>query len=254
MSALPGTIGRRRIYLMRHGHVDYFSRLVLVERKPDQVPLTLLGQEQARAAGEALAGVRFDLALCSGYPRTRETAEIVLTHNQDKEHLLLEHEPRLVEIKGGGQVFARSREELSARMAFEFDKAAEPGATMFGGDSFSAVQARSVEAIQDLLRRPDWHTALVVAHEGVNRLLLSWATGAGLVGASRFEQDLACVNILDFDLVPLEGGQVGTEIARIIIKMVNVTPYNFLKHGMNLTSLEAIFQLFDDERAAKDQA
>jgi probable phosphoglycerate mutase len=47
----------------------------------------------------------------------------------------------------------------------------------------------------------------------------------------------------------LEGGAVGTEIKRTIIKMVNVTPYNFLKHGMNLTSLEAIFQLRADERA-----
>ena len=28
MSALPGTTGRRRIYLMRHGHVDYFSEVV----------------------------------------------------------------------------------------------------------------------------------------------------------------------------------------------------------------------------------
>ena len=30
-------------------------------------------------------------------------------------------------------------------------------------------------------------------------------------------------------------------IARSIIKAVNLTPYNYLKHGMNLTSVEAIF-------------
>ena len=28
MTALPGTTGRRRVYLMRHGHVDYFGREV----------------------------------------------------------------------------------------------------------------------------------------------------------------------------------------------------------------------------------
>jgi probable phosphoglycerate mutase len=27
-----------------------------------------------------------------------------------------------------------------------------------------------------------------------------------------------------------------------MIKSVNLTPYNWLKHGMNLTSLEAIFE------------
>jgi probable phosphoglycerate mutase len=25
VAALPGTTGRRRVYLMRHGHVDYFD-------------------------------------------------------------------------------------------------------------------------------------------------------------------------------------------------------------------------------------
>lgn len=250
MSSLPGTTGRRRIYLMRHGHVDYFSKIVVVERRADLVPLTELGRSQANAAGRALGHVRFDLALCSGYPRTRQTAEHVLALNEAAAHLTLEDEPDLVEIKGGGMIQARSREELSARMAFEFDQSHVPGATMFGGDQFAEVQARSVRAVMRLLARPDWHTALVVAHEGVNRLLLSWATGAGLLGASRFEQDLACVNILDFDLVPQADGRTGAEIARTIIKMVNVTPYNFLKHGMNLTSLEAIFQLKADAAEA----
>ena len=248
MSALPDTTGRRRIYLMRHGHVDYFSKIVTVERRADLVPLTELGRSQANAAGKALAHVRFDVALCSGYPRTRQTAEHVLALNEDAAHLTLGEDPDLVEIKGGGLIQAKSREELSARMAFEFDQSHVPGARMFGGDTFEDTQARAVRGVLRLLARPNWHTALIVAHEGINRLLLSWATGAGLLGASRFEQDLACVNILDFDMVPLEGGAVGAEIKRTIIKMVNVTPYNFLKHGMNLTSLEAIFQLRADER------
>jgi probable phosphoglycerate mutase len=76
---------------------------------------------------------------------------------------------------------------------------------------------------------------LVVAHEGINRLVLSWAAGAGLHAMGGFEQDTGCVNVLDFDMK-------GNEIERPIIKAVNLTPYNYLKHGMNLTSLEAIFE------------
>jgi probable phosphoglycerate mutase len=76
---------------------------------------------------------------------------------------------------------------------------------------------------------------LIVAHEGINRLLLSWAAGADLHAMGGFEQDTGCVNVLDFDM---KGG----EINRPIIKAVNLTPYNYLKHGMNLTSLEAIFE------------
>jgi phosphoserine phosphatase len=240
MSALPGTTGRRRIYLMRHGHVDYFSKRVLEERQTDFVPLTPLGREQATASGKALAHVRFDLALCSGLPRTRETAECVLAENSDTQHLSIEEDLGLKEIKGhAGKV--KSREELSARLTFEFDQAGKPGATMFGGDVFAEVLERSRRSIERLLARPGWHTSLVVAHEGINRLLLGWMTGNGLNAIQAFEQDLACINVLDFDMVPREDGSVGTEIARAIIKAVNLTPYNYTKHGMNLTSLEAIF-------------
>ena len=54
-----------------------------------------------------------------------------------------------------------------------------------------------------------------------------------------FEQDTACINMLDFDMVPTDGG--GTKIERAMIKAVNLTPYNYVKHGMNMNSLEAIF-------------
>jgi len=245
MSALPGTTGRRRVYLLRHGHVDYFGREVRESGHTEMVPLTPLGREQARASGLALSHVRFDRALCSGLPRTRETAELVLAANADAAHLTLEVDHDLVEIKGSGLIRAKSREELAARMAFEFDQASLPGARMMGGDVFAEVQARNVNALQRLLAAPAWHTALVVAHEGVNRLLLSWMTGNGLSGVQAFEQDLACINVLDFDMVPREDGSVGTEIARRLIKVVNLTPYNYVKHGMNLTSLEAIFTRAD---------
>ncbi|MCE9522873.1 MAG: histidine phosphatase family protein [Alphaproteobacteria bacterium] len=241
MNALPGTTGRRRVYLMRHGHVDYFSREVREAGHASQVPLTPLGREQALASGDGLSHVRFDRALSSGLPRTRETAEIVLAANADAAHLTLSVDADLVEIVGGRPSGAKSREELAARMAFEFDQAAQPGARMMGGDVFADVQARAVRAMKRLLAEPGWHTALVVAHEGVNRLILSWMTGNGLSGVQAFEQDLACINILDFDMVPQADGGVGTEIARSLIKAVNLTPYNYTKHGMNLTSLEAIF-------------
>lgn len=116
---------------------------------------------------------------------------------------------------------------------------------MEGGEIFTDALARAERTFLRLLVRPDWHTALVVAHEGINRVVLSWMAGAGLNAVQAFDQDLACVNVLDFDLVPAESGQ-GTEIARRIIRAVNMTPYNYIKHGMNLTSLEFIFEAYED--------
>lgn len=234
---------------MRHGHVDYFSRVVL-EEGTHAVPLTALGVEQAQAAGAALSHVRFDLAVSSGYPRTRQTLAHVLAAN-DSPTPAPEEDARLVEIKGGPFKGVRSRRDMSAAMTFQFESAGEPGATMLeGGEVFADVLTRTSAAVEALLARPDWHTALVVAHEGVNRVLLGWMTGNGLKGVATFEQDLACINVLDFDLVPQASGR-GTEIARRIIKAVNVTPYNYLKHGMNLTSLEAIFERHEAPSTAK---
>jgi probable phosphoglycerate mutase len=233
---------------MRHGHVDYFSPEVIASGDFEGVPLTPLGRDQAQAAGQALAHVPFDRVLCSGLNRTRETAEITIAQHEINQNLKVETEPGLVELKGSTNGPPMTREKLGAALAFQFDAAAEPGAR-FGlgtnGEVFTDALARSTAAIERLLQQRDWANILVVAHEGINRVLLGWMTGAGLRGVQAFEQDTACVNILDFDMVPRADGQ-GVEITRKVIKALNLTPYNWTKFGMNMTSLERIMAPLGD--------
>lgn len=239
MSALPGTANRRRLYLMRHGHVDYFAPAVLMSGNTRDVELTRRGREEADAAAHALAHVTFDRAICSGLPRTLQTAEIVLLRLPAPP--ALEIEPALVEIQAG-RMMAGSRSELISAMSQHFARAAEGGASMFeGGEAFHAAQTRALGALKRLLGEPDWKQILIVAHEGINRLILSWAAGSGLVATSAFEQDTACINVIDFDVALTDGSAVDPVVERVMIKALNLTPYNYLKHGMNLTSLEAIF-------------
>ncbi|MGD0192224.1 MAG: histidine phosphatase family protein [Rhizomicrobium sp.] len=237
MSMFESTTGRRRIYLMRHGHVDYLAPEVVRSRDTHGVPLTAQGRLEAEAAGRAFAHVSIDRAICSGLPRTRQTAELVLAQIENAP--ALETDSALAEIRGG-RAGVKSRQELIRTMSFFFEKSGEPGATMLeGGETFADAQKRAVDALRALLCAPEWQQSLVIAHEGINRLILSWACRAGLAAAGAFEQDTGCINVLDFDMVPSDNG--GSEIARVLVKAVNLTPYNYLKHGMNLTSLEAIF-------------
>lgn len=240
MSVLPGTTGRRRVYLMRHGHVDYFAPEIAKSASVRNVTLTPRGRMEAGAAARALAAVHLDRVLCSDLPRARETAEFMLEAQTNPAEL--ETEPSLAEIRGGRLLSVTDRKELVATMVFHFARAGEIGATMLeNGEAFVAAQERAVGVILQLLREPGWRQSLLVAHEGINRLILSWASGAGLNATPAFEQDTGCINVIDFDMVPGDDGSPGPEIARALIKAVNLTPYNYVKHGMNLTSLEAIF-------------
>ena len=246
MSLSPTVHDRRRIYLMRHGHVDYFRDIPKVGHAR-LVPLTEEGVAQAQAAGEALARISIDRAICSGLPRTRQTAEHVLEEQRKADnHLTLLDDDRLEEIHGSGSgEFPASRKEAAALLQGAFDNASDEGASMGeGGETFISAQSRAATAIETLLRQPDWTQALVVAHEGINRLLLSWLIGAELKAVSAFEQDLACINVLDLDLVHSESHGDGP-IDHARLRAVNVTPYNYIKAGMHQTTLEHIFGVRD---------
>ncbi|MEL7043148.1 MAG: histidine phosphatase family protein [Pseudomonadota bacterium] len=239
MGALPGTTGRRRLYLMRHGFVDYTSTEVRAAQDPSIAYLTETGRDEAKAAGIALSDVKLDLAFHTGLRRTEETAQIVLAQH-DLEAPELEYDARFMELRSGQYIDFKSPEHLAATMTFQFEQAGEPGATFLeGGEKFSDAMDRIEDGLKGLLSRPSWSSALLVAHEVVNRMVLAWAIGAPLGSSAAFEQDTGCINIIDFDLVPdLDGN---TRIERAMIKAVNLTPANYLKNGMNLRSLEAIF-------------
>ncbi len=229
--------GRRRVYLMRHGHVDYFDATLA---DPRDAPLTDEGRDQAAVARDALAGVQFDAAVCSGLSRTRETAEIVLAGQTTPAPLAIDR--RIVELQSQW-LEAKSREELAARLAYSFEAAQEDGATFLPeGEAFADAETRIVAALSDFATTGNWRTALVVAHEGVNRIALGWACGGGLRTISSFEQDLACINVIDIDVTPAMSGEE-LDIERVLIKAINVTPYDFVKHGLSRTSLEHLFDI-----------
>ena len=240
MTALPGTAARRRIYLMRHGFVDYTAKEVVETRDPTRARLTEQGREEARMAGRALRDIQLDIALSSGLLRTNQTAELVLAER--RQEMPLETEARFEELRSGQYIHFESAEQLAETMSEQFDRAGEEGATFLpGGERFVDADKRIRAGLSALLARKDWSTALVVAHEGVNRLILASILNGSLQASTGFEQDTGCINILDFDLAPEFEQDGPPRISRAVIKAMNLTPANYLKNGMNLRSFEAIF-------------
>ena len=76
----------------------------------------------------------------------------------------------------------------------------------------------------------------------MNRIALGWACGGGLATIAAFEQDLACINLIDVDVTPAESGE-GLQIERMAIKALNMTAYDFVKKGLSRSSLEHLFDV-----------
>lgn len=231
MSRLAGTNCRRRVYLMRHGEVEYFDAAGRPV-DPRYVTLTERGCEQARAAGMLLRDVPFDDAIISGMPRTAHTASLVL----DGRMLAVREEPRLKEIRAGrlAAVPPEHREEIISRA---YERAPEPGASFIGGESWADFQQRVLEVWRELVLSDGWANLLVVAHDAVNRIILSHVVAASLQGLRAFEQDPACINIIDVDVA-------AGNIERAFIRAANLTAYNLAAHANHHTVMERILAKF----------
>jgi probable phosphoglycerate mutase len=223
--ALPGTRGRKRVFLMRHGDVDYRAaegRAILA----DQVPLTAEGERQAGIVGDVLRDIPFDIAAHTGLPRTVRTLDLILGERPVPRRPI----PALREIRSG-DFGLLSPERFEAEFVYGFENAGAPGARFAGGELFADFQARTVPAFEQFILEAGWHTALLVCHGGTNAVLLAWITGGGLAGLGPFDQDPCCLNVLDFDVV--DG-----VIIRKLIRTVNATAYNLAKDGLYQSVIE----------------
>ena len=226
--SLPGTNGRRRIYLMRHGEVRYF-RDDGSPVDPDLVEPTETGRAQAEAAARLLAEVPLDRVLHTGLARTRQTAGIVAAaHDLEAEEAEAFREIRPGRLQGA------ERSEIESEFVYGMERAAEPGIRFSGGEPYAGFYARVTRAFERLLLEPGWRRLLLVAHDGTNRMLLGWTCRGGLAAVGAFEQDPGCINIVDCDVV--DG-----RVVRRLVKALNLTPTNWPKHGNYLTSIEQVF-------------
>ena len=229
MTSLPGTSGRRRIYLLRHGAVEYLNPDGTRVKDARHVGLTANGREQATLIAELLRDVEFDRVIHSGLPRTQETAEIVLG---DPRARGLEAMPEFREIQIG-HIDRVPPDRIATEFTYGFEEAATPHASLAGGEPFGEFFERVVGGFENLLRQPGWSRLLLVAHGGTNRVILSWMARGGLESLASFEQDECCLNVLDVDL---EHG----EVLRRYVRVMNFTPYNLIKEGLFTTTMERI--------------
>jgi broad specificity phosphatase PhoE len=214
---------RRRIYLMRHARVAYFEDGRPL--RPDLVPLTDEGREQARAAAAVLEGVEFDRVITSGLPRTLETARIVAPGMEP------ESWPELREIESGrlGDI---PENELERAFVETWRGVVPEEARFLAGETVGSLLDRVLPAIDRLLCDPEWDALLAVLHGGVNRAILSYALTGGRAFLGNFEQSPGCINVLD------------VADQDWVVRAVNTSPTDLVHRGGRLRTMEELWAEF----------
>ena len=185
-----------KILLARHGETPWNAE----GRYQGQIdiPLSPVGETQARALGARLADVRIARAVASPLTRAMTTAEFALG---DARKAQLTTDAGLLEIAHGdwegllaSEIRERDPERLQAWRDAP-DTVLMPGA---GGESLQQVLDRAWPAFERATQGlGDDDTLLVVAHDAVNRVLLCRILGIPLAKLWGFRQAPATLNLLE---------------------------------------------------------
>lgn len=191
--AAQGLLTATRLYLVRHGqvadgHTDRYHG-------HNDVDLSPTGIRQCEALAAYLQDVPLAGLYASDLTRTRQGADII---GQGR-GLEVQTIPAFREINFGiwegltfQEIMARYPEELQQRFA---DLA---NYRIPGGESLRDLQARVLPALQDLRHRHEGQNFLIVAHAGINRVILAHALELDLQYIFRLDQAYAGLNIIDY--------------------------------------------------------
>lgn len=183
-----------RILLARHGETEW-NRDGRYQGQED-IPLSEVGEKQARRLGERLRDVRIERAICSPLTRAYHTAQFALGEARSP-MLMLDN--GLMEIAHGsweGKLAAEIEAEDGER--FRAWRETPDKVKMPGGESLKQVLDRAWPAFAGAcegLGAED--TLLVVSHDAVNRVLLCKVLGLPLFKLWTFRQAPATLNLLE---------------------------------------------------------
>lgn len=182
-------MSEKTIYLIRHAHPDFPCGVekMCLGRKND-LPLSIRGQEQAAALASRFAGVALEAVYTSPLLRARQTAQAI-SGSLRPLHVMDD----LIELDGGewdGLTFDQLRERYPDSFGPHARGGCPPGGE--GDEDGLARMRRALDSIAERTQR----CAAIVAHSGVNRLLLCDLAGLPLTEKKKMGQDYAAVSTL----------------------------------------------------------
>ena len=205
--SLDGNV-RKRLYLFRHGEVNYMSSGKVVD-DPDQVNLTENGRQQAVNLDENTKEFTIERIVCSGLPRTIQTGE----HVAKRRGIKIESFPSLKEYQWDPKLLMET-DITKFGYLFEDSKAKE----MIGGTEDADEFYKRVTVTLEKIIKEEFSQIAAFLHGAVNAAIMCWVNDVDISFASKYDQDHAALNIIDID-ISSKG-----EIIRKILKRYNIPP------------------------------
>ena len=206
-----GSLTPTRLYLVRHGQVaeGHTNRY----HGHNDIGLSPQGVKQFEALAAQLAAIPLQGVYSSDLSRTIKGAEIISRGRE----LTPQAVPEFREINFGvweGLTFGGILEQYPSQLEARLKDLAS--FRIPGGESLKDLEARALPRLRELLGRHRDTAFLIVAHAGVNRVILCEAMGLPLNHLFRLEQNYGCLNIIDYfpDLAVvrlLNGGVNGSQ-------------------------------------------
>ncbi|MDY6936160.1 MAG: histidine phosphatase family protein [Cyanobacteriota bacterium] len=194
-----------RVIVVRHGQSTYNAQQK-IQGRTDESVLTDEGQRMARQVGAALQDVSFDAIYSSPLQRAKQTADIV--HSclgssvppPQTSPMLLEIDLPLWEKMTKSDVTEQFGAEyrIWKERPHEFKMTIDRDGETIDHYPVLALREQAEAFWQDILDRHRNETVMIVAHNGINRCLLSTALGIGADRYQSVQQSNCCINVLNF--------------------------------------------------------
>ena len=182
-----------RLYIVRHGELVTSKEWRYVGQM--DVELNDAGKQQIKKLSSRLSSEQIDRIFSSDLNRTIESANII------GNKLVIINEPisefREIDL---GVWEGHTLEEIEEKFPDDLLKRSEDimDFRVENGESFSDVNKRVIPKIMDIIEDNVGKRILVVAHGGVNRIIIADALGLNINNIPRLEQNYACLNIIDY--------------------------------------------------------